>query len=134
MTRTLCLLLASGLTVLGLGAAAPAAADTLGAVCPDSQWMKLSTDAATGQRIVCAGAYPDPVSRWESTSSGRASNFNNLPMVGRAGSSCAGIPAFTLGQSSDGYVVWCLSNGTAYFPGMIPVKVSTDALWSLYSP
>lgn len=114
---------------------APAATadDTLGAVCPDSQWMKLSTDAATGQRIVCAGAYPDPNSTWETTASGRASSFNELPMVGAAGSSCAGMAPFTLGESSDGYVVWCRSEGTALLPGKERVKVSSP-VWSLYSP
>ncbi len=106
---------------------APAAtADTLDAVCPDPQWMKVSTDAATGQHIVCAGKYPDPNLTWKAI-------FNDLPMVGAAGSSCAGMAPFTLGQSSDGYVVWCYSGGTALMPGMKQVDVSSP-VWSLYSP
>jgi hypothetical protein len=108
-----------------------ASADTLGATCPDADWMKLSRDSSTGQEMVCAGAYPEPNLAWESTASGRASGFANLPLVGKAGSPCS-VPASTFGQSSDGYVVWC-SGGRALLPGGRSMNV-TSPVWSLYSP
>jgi hypothetical protein len=123
--------IAVGALAAGLITAPTINADTLGAVCPDRLWMKLSTDANTGQRIVCAGAYPDPILTWESTASGRVSNFNSLPMVGATGSSCAGIPSFTFGESSDGYVVWCSTAG--YLPGGSRVS-GNGPEWVLYSP
>lgn len=111
-----------------------ASADSLGATCPDADWMKLSTDSATRQEMVCAGAYPEKKLTWESTASGRASGFANLPLVGAAGSPCS-APAFTLGQSSDGYVVWCYAGGRVPLPGGDGyVPAASSSVWSLYSP
>lgn len=117
---------------LGSFFAPTASADTLGAVCPDALWMKLSTDSATGQKIVCGGTYPDKYLTWQSTAKPPASGFANLPTVGAAGSPCS-APNFTLGQSSDGYVVWCRTDGRALLPGRQKVNAG-GPVWSLYSP
>ena len=55
--------------------APPAHADTVGAVCPDSLWMKLTHDSATGQEMVCGGAYPDPHLTWQATGKPPATLF-----------------------------------------------------------
>ena len=131
MTREL---LSSVLFLCGLAGAlaSPASADTLGAVCPDALWMKLSRDSATGQEMVCGGSYPDKYLTWQSTAKPPASGLANLPVVGAAGSSCS-APNFTLGQSSDGYVVWCRTDGRALLPGRQKVNAG-GPVWSLYSP
>lgn len=126
-----------GLMAAATLAAAPAQADSLGAVCPDPLWMKISNDAATGQRMVCGGAYPDPTLRWISTAAGSmASNFNDLPTVGPAGSNCKGVPPMTFfGQTPDGYVVWCVPGPKVLLPGGGDYQqASTSPVWSLYSP
>lgn len=124
---------AAGLLLVLAGVLAPpASADTLGAVCPDALWMKLSRDSATGQEMVCGGSYPDKYLTWQSTAKPPASGFANLPVVGAAGSSCS-APSSTFGQSSDGYVVSCRGDGRALLPGQRPVTV-WGPVWSLYSP
>lgn len=113
--------------------AAPANADSLGAVCPDSLWMKLSRDSATGQEMVCGGTYPDKYLTWQSTAKPPATGFANLPVInGAAGSPCS-APSNTFVQSSDGYVVSCRRDGRAVLPGQRLVSVG-EPVWGLYSP
>ena len=120
-------------TVLALTGAPLAVADSLGGTCADVLWMKLSTDAATGQGLVCAGAYPAKSLTWQAVGQPPATAFVNLPVVGAVGSPCNAPPMSTLAQSSDGYVVWCRYDGRALLPGKQKVAVSNPA-WSLYSP
>lgn len=128
-----------GLRVLRLVAAigtlgsflAPAAhADILGSICADGLWMKLSHDSATGQEMVCGGAYPDPHLTWKATGKPPATLFANLPVAGAAGSPCNRVEGFR--QSSDGYVVECRS-GRVFLPGQREIATNTP-VWGLYEP
>ena len=111
---------------------APAAiADSVGAICSDSLWMKLSHDSTTGQEMVCGGAYPDPYLTWQVTGKPPATLFANLPMAGAAGSPCNHAEGFR--QSSDGYVVECRS-GKVLLPGHSDFITSSSQVWGLYSP
>lgn len=106
-------------------------ADTVGAVCPDSLWMKLSHDSVTGQEMVCGGSYPDPYLTWKATGKPPATLFANLPVVGAAGTPCNHQKGFW--QSSDGYVVECRS-GSVLLPGQKDFTKSETQVWSLYNP
>jgi serine/threonine-protein kinase len=88
---------------------------TIGDECFD--WMKFSTDSATGQEMICSG-YPDdaPKMTWYSTQATLVAGMTDAPRVGKTGSPCS-VPPFTFGRSSDGYSVWCLSGQRALMPG-----------------
>ena len=118
-------------SILGSFLAPSAHADTVGAVCPDSLWMKLTHDSITGQEMVCGGAYPDPHLTWQATGKPPATLFANLPVVGAAGSPCNHAEGFR--QSSDGYVVECRS-GKVLLPGYSDFITSSSQVWGLYSP
>ncbi len=80
--------------------------------------MKFSTDAVTGEEMICDGYSEDigvygklptwlAVSQWWG-------DKDRLP-VGALGSPC-NVPEFTSGRSSDGYAVWCLTPSFATHP------------------
>ena len=88
----------------------------LGEECADR--MKFSTDAVTGEEMICDGYSEDigvygklptwlAVSQWWG-------DKDRLP-VGALGSPC-NVPEFTSGRSSDGYAVWCLTPSFATHP------------------
>jgi len=61
--------------------------------------------------------------------------WGTLTPVGPAGSPCTAT-TFTFGQSSDGYVVWCVGppqSTVALLPGGRTLNPSTP-VWSVYSP
>jgi hypothetical protein len=113
-----------------LGLAPVAGASTAGDRC--SQWMKIGTDSATGARMFCAAppGTDDSQLTWTAWSSGA---WGDAPAVGPVGSSCGTLPTFTFGQSSDGYVVWCVRDQQTLLPGNQTGYASTPT-WSLYSP
>ena len=82
-----------GLTVVWVPVAS---ADAVGSACND--WMKISTDSGSGERIFCAQARPgDPDSplgwlAWDSPST----NWGSLPLVGPTASPYAAAP-YTFG-------------------------------------
>ena len=108
----------TGLVLAGLALASVpiALADTVGSPCND--WMKIGTDSATGDRMFCAQTRPgDPDSplswlAWDDTHA----SWGSLPLVSPTTSPCS-VPKYTLGRSTDGYIVWC-----------------TGGVWSIYSP
>jgi hypothetical protein len=113
------LLAGVGTALLGLAAvSAPiASADAVGASCND--WMKISSDSSTGQRIFCAEATPgdhDSPLTWLSWDDPSARGWESLPLVASTGTPCS-APPFTFGRSTDSYVVWC-----------------EQGVWSVYSP
>ena len=106
---------------------------TIGDECFD--WMKFSTDSATGQEMICSG-YPDdaPKMTWYSTEATLVAGMTDAPRVGKTGSPCS-VPPFTFGRSSDGYSVWCLSGQRALMPGRRWLNTPDERpVWALYSP
>ena len=96
----------TGVTLLGATVTAPiASADSLGGgSCSD--WMKISADSATGNRVFCAQARPgDPDSPlvWTAWDSPYASAWGSLLLVGPVASLCAAAE-YTFGRSTDSYV------------------------------
>ncbi len=108
-----------------------AVADSVGAPC--TEWMKISTDAATGAKMFCAappGAGASALT-WTDWSRGA---WGDAPVVGPVGSPCS-ARAYSFGLSSDGYVVWCYAGGTVLLPGADGyVPAVSSQVWSLYSP
>ncbi|MHA7663710.1 serine/threonine-protein kinase [Mycolicibacterium sp. HS_4_1] len=101
---------------------------TIGDECGD--WMKFSTDPVSGQTMLCGG-YPGGDSMtWSSAEEGAvgpAKGTADKPRVGKVGSSCRGEVPFTLGRSSDNYLVWCTGGGQYDPPGSI-------STWTKYHP
>ncbi len=114
------------------GSLAPAAAaDTLGTPC--TEWMKVSADSATGEKLFCAAppGTGDNALAWTGWSMGA---WGDAPAVGPVGSPCS-APDYAYGLSSDGYVVWCYSSGQVLLPGSTGyVPAASPRVWSLYSP
>lgn len=103
----------------------------IGENCDD--WMKFSTDSATGQEMVCSGL-PMAPTKWYSTATGIAAGLGDHPLVGRTGSPC-NEPPYTFGRSSDGYAVWCFSGPRALMPGGQWLSTpDQQPVWALYSP
>lgn len=99
--------------------------------CDD--WMKFSTDSATGQEMICSGLPMAPTT-WHSTASGIAAGLGDNPRVGPTGSPC-NEPPYTFGRSSDGYAVWCYSGSQALMPGLQWLDTPDQRpVWALYSP
>jgi hypothetical protein len=116
---------------LAVALAPVAAADTLGAPCTD--WMKLSADFTTGEKMFCAASpgTDDSALTWTAWSQGA---WSDAPPVGPVGSPCS-APNYTFGLSSDGYVVWCYAGGKVLLPGGDGyVPADSWSVWSLYSP
>jgi hypothetical protein len=105
-----------------------ASATRLGDPCDD--WMKLSTDAVTGEEMFCAAAGSPATDLWWRAA---ADTWGNLPKVGAAGSPCS-APKYTTGQSSDGYVVWCTQDLRALLPGDRYIDNPQTPVWSVYAP
>jgi hypothetical protein len=131
MRRVLAFIAAVSASLSAIPLASTAIADSVGAICADSLWMKLSHDSATGQEMVCAGADPDTNLTWQATGKPPATLFSDLPIAGAAGSPCNHAEGFR--QSSDGYVVECRS-GKVLLPGHSDFTNSSTKVWSLYSP
>lgn len=118
-------------TTFALSVAPLAGADSLGTHCTD--WMKISSDFSTGEKMFCAAApgTGDAGLSWTAWSQGA---WGDAPPVGPVGSPCPG-PQYTYGLSSDGYVVWCYPGGTVLLPGADQYRPAvSDMVWSLYSP
>jgi serine/threonine protein kinase, bacterial len=105
---------------------------TIGDECDD--WMKFAPDPLSGQEMLCGGysenlSHGEPM-KWYSAEKGAVGPSDgaaDLPRVGRLGSSCDGEVEFTMGRSSDGYMVWCEGGGPYDKPGTKPV-------WAKYHP
>lgn len=106
-----------------------ASADTVGAPCDD--WMKIGTDAASGESLFC-GAQSSPATAltWQPWSSAA---WGTLTTVGKAGTLC-NLPPYTFGRSPDGYVVWCFDGPVAFLPGGQTIENPSTPVWSIYSP
>lgn len=123
------LIMAAAVTVLTI-AAPEAAATRVGDSCTD--WMKLGTDSSTGVRTVCfapPGTTPSDLT-WIPLAK---MNWGTLTVVGYAGSLCT-LPEWTMGQSPDGYVVWCYYEKQALLPGLKILNNPSTPVWSVYSP
>ncbi len=116
---------------LAVALAPVATADTLGAPC--TEWMKISSNPTTGERMFCAAppGTDDSALVWTPWSDGA---WSDAPPVGPVGSPCL-APNYTFGLSADGYVVWCYAGGKVLMPGGDGyVPAAAWSVWSLYSP
>ncbi len=117
--------------VTAVSLAPAASADTLGAPCGD--WMKISADPITGEKMFCAappGSGGDALT-WTAWNRGA---WGDAATVGPVGSACSDRP-YTFGLSSDGYVVWCYARGEVLLPGADGyVPAAFPSVWSIYSP